>query len=152
MALILGGCYKRPMSELASPFMDPTAVPTERELVMRVIPMPADANANGDIFGGWIMSQVDLAGSIPAVRRAKGRIATVAVNQFVFKQPVQIGGVPSLPGDHRRLPHHPQNRLGDVFWRRAAPDKRALGVERGGERRVGKAPLHKPLPGVHHLL
>jgi acyl-CoA thioesterase YciA len=71
-------------------------LPTNKEVALRVIPMPADANANGDIFGGWIMSQVDLAGSIPAHRRARGRIATVAVNQFVFKQPVQIGDVVSF--------------------------------------------------------
>jgi Acyl-CoA hydrolase len=71
-------------------------LPTDRELALRVIPMPADANANGDIFGGWLMSQVDLAGSIPAARRARGRIATVAVNSFIFKQPVQIGDVVSF--------------------------------------------------------
>ncbi len=79
--------------------MDNTAIttlPTDKELALRVIPMPADSNANGDIFGGWIMSQVDLAGSIPAVRRAQGRVATVAVNSFVFKQPVQIGDVVSF--------------------------------------------------------
>lgn len=83
----------------------PTAIalPTDKEVALRVIPMPADANANGDIFGGWIMSQVDLAGSIPAVRRAKGRIATVAVNQFVFKQPVQIGDVVSFYATIRRV-------------------------------------------------
>ncbi len=63
----------------------------DREPVLRVVPMPADANYHGDIFGGWIMSQVDLAGSIPASRRARGRVATVAVNSFVFKQPVLIG-------------------------------------------------------------
>jgi acyl-CoA thioesterase YciA len=73
-----------------------TTLPIDKELALRVIPMPADSNANGDIFGGWIMSQVDLAGSIPAVRRAQGRIATVAVNSFVFKQPVQIGDVVSF--------------------------------------------------------
>jgi acyl-CoA thioesterase YciA len=73
-----------------------TTLPTDKELALRVIPMPADSNANGDIFGGWIMSQVDLAGSIPSVRRAQGRIATVAVNSFVFKQPVQIGDVVSF--------------------------------------------------------
>ena len=71
-------------------------LPTDKYLALRVIPMPADANANGDIFGGWIMSQVALAGSVPAVRRARGRIATVAVNQFLFKQPVQIGDVVSF--------------------------------------------------------
>ena len=63
---------------------------------LRVTPMPADANANGDIFGGWIMSQVDIAGSVPAARRARGRIATVAVNSFVFKQPVLIGDLVSF--------------------------------------------------------
>src|SRR6187402_28740 len=63
---------------------------------LRVTPMPADANHTGDIFGGWIMSQVDLAGSIPAVRLAKGRVATVAVNSFVFRQPVFVGDVVSF--------------------------------------------------------
>ncbi|HYI87177.1 MAG TPA: acyl-CoA thioesterase [Burkholderiales bacterium] len=60
------------------------------------MPMPADANQNGDIFGGWIMAQVDLAGAVPAMREAKGRVATVAVNSFVFKQPVFVGDVVSL--------------------------------------------------------
>ncbi len=59
-----------------------------REPVLRVIPMPKDLNASGDVFGGWIMAHVDLAASIPAVRRARGRVVTVAVNAFVFKEPV----------------------------------------------------------------
>ena len=63
---------------------------------LRVTPMPADANFHGDIFGGWIMSQVDIAGSVPASRRARGRIATVAVNSFVFKEPVLIGDLVSF--------------------------------------------------------
>jgi acyl-CoA thioesterase YciA len=79
------------------------SLPADKEVALRVIPMPADANANGDIFGGWIMSQVDLAGSIPAHRRARGRIATVAVNQFVFKQPVQIGDVVSFYAAVKRV-------------------------------------------------
>ena len=68
----------------------------DREPALRVVPMPADANYHGDIFGGWIMSQVDVAGSIPASRRARGRVATIAVNSFVFKQPVQIGDLVSF--------------------------------------------------------
>ena len=72
---------------------------------LRVTPMPADANFHGDIFGGWIMSQVDLAGSIPASRRARGRVATVAVNSFVFKQPVLIGDVVSFFEDREDRPH-----------------------------------------------
>jgi acyl-CoA thioesterase YciA len=67
-----------------------------KDPTLRVVPMPADANHTGDIFGGWIMSQVDLAGSIPAVRLAQGRVATVAVNSFVFRQPVFVGDVVSF--------------------------------------------------------
>lgn len=63
---------------------------------LRVMPKPSDANIYGDVFGGWIMAQVDLAGSIPAARRANGRVATVAVNSFVFKQPVFVGDLLSL--------------------------------------------------------
>jgi acyl-CoA thioesterase YciA len=59
--------------------------------VLRVVPMPADANQHGDIFGGWIMSQVDIAGGVIAAVRARGRVATVAVNSFVFREPVMIG-------------------------------------------------------------
>ncbi|RZL38611.1 MAG: acyl-CoA thioesterase [Rubrivivax sp.] len=68
----------------------------DRELVLRVMPMPADSNANGDIFGGWIMAQVDIAGSILPARLSRGRVATVAVNEFVFKQPVSIGDLLSF--------------------------------------------------------
>ncbi len=71
-------------------------LPPGLELVLRVLPMPADSNPNGDIFGGWIMAQVDLAGAVLPMRIAKGRIATVAVNEFVFKQPVSIGDLLSF--------------------------------------------------------
>ncbi|HEY6720028.1 MAG TPA: acyl-CoA thioesterase [Burkholderiales bacterium] len=67
------------------------------------MPMPADANQHGDIFGGWIMAQVDLAGSVLAARRARGRVATIAVNSFQFKQPVFIGDVLSFYGDIVRV-------------------------------------------------
>ncbi|WP_322014839.1 acyl-CoA thioesterase [Paraburkholderia sp. J12] len=63
---------------------------------LRVVPQPSDANVHGDVFGGWIMSQVDIAGSIPASRRANGRVATVAVNSFLFKQPVFVGDLLSF--------------------------------------------------------
>jgi acyl-CoA thioesterase YciA len=63
---------------------------------LRVLPMPSDANVYGDVFGGWIMAQVDLAGSLPAVRRANGRVATVAVNSFIFKHPVFVGDLLSF--------------------------------------------------------
>jgi len=75
--------------------MNPVTLPQDKP-VLRVMPMPTDANIHGDVFGGWIMAQVDLAGSIPAVRRANGRVATVAVNSFVFKEPVFIGDLVSF--------------------------------------------------------
>ena len=68
----------------------------ERQPTIRVAAMPSDASYTGDIFGGWLMGQVDIAGSIPALHRAKGRVATVAVNSFVFKQPIFIGDVVSF--------------------------------------------------------
>lgn len=80
----------------ASPF---TSLPKNREAVLRVMPMPADANVHGDVFGGWIMAQVDIAGSIPAARRAVGRVATVAVNSFLFKEPVFVGDLLSFYAD-----------------------------------------------------
>ncbi|MFH1660858.1 MAG: acyl-CoA thioesterase [Pseudomonadota bacterium] len=70
---------------------------------LRVVPMPADLNQNGDVFGGWVMAQVDVAGAIPAMRRARGRVATVSVNSFLFKQPVSVGDIVSLYADIVRV-------------------------------------------------
>ncbi len=67
--------------------------------VLRTVPMPADVNQNGDVFGGWVMAQVDVAGAIPAMRRARGRVATVSVNSFQFKQAISVGDVVSLYAD-----------------------------------------------------
>ena len=82
------------MSDSSNPA--PVQLPTDKELVMKVIPMPSDCNANGDIFGGWVMAQVDLAGGVIPARYTQGRMATVAVNQFVFKQPVRVGDILSF--------------------------------------------------------
>jgi acyl-CoA thioesterase YciA len=71
-------------------------LPTDQELVLKVIPMPRDCNANGDIFGGWVMAQVDLAGAVVPARYIKGRMVTVAVNEFVFKHPVRVGDILSF--------------------------------------------------------
>ena len=68
----------------------------EKELVLRVMPMPSDTNIHGDIFGGWIMSQVDIAGAILASQLSMGRVSTVAVNNFVFKQPIYVGDLVSF--------------------------------------------------------
>jgi acyl-CoA thioesterase YciA len=67
-----------------------------RQPALRVVPLPADLNPAGDVFGGWIMSMVDIAGSIAARRRARSRVVTVAVNSFVFKQPVSVGDLVSF--------------------------------------------------------
>lgn len=74
---------------------DAPALP-QQPPTLRVMPQPSDANVYGDVFGGWIMSQVDIAGSIPANRRANGRVATIAVNSFLFKEPVFVGDLLSF--------------------------------------------------------
>ena len=70
-----------------------SGLPDERDLAIRVMATPADTNPSGDIFGGWLMSQVDIAGSLIARRRAQGRIVTVAVDSFQFRNPVFVGDV-----------------------------------------------------------
>jgi acyl-CoA thioesterase YciA len=85
--------------------MNATAKTTlpQAQPVLRVVPMPADVNQHGDIFGGWIMSQVDIAGGVLAARTARGRVATVAVNSFTFKEPVLVGDVVSFYGEVTRI-------------------------------------------------
>src|SRR6187402_520256 len=73
-----------------------TTLPEGEQPVLRIVPMPADTNAHGTIFGGWVMAQVDLAGSVPAWERAQGPVVTVAVNSFVFKEPVFVGDLVSF--------------------------------------------------------
>lgn len=77
-------------------------LPADKELVLKVIPMPADVNANGDIFGGWVMAQVDLAGSVLPSRLGP-RMVTVAVNEFIFKQPVRVGDILSFYSSVQRI-------------------------------------------------
>jgi len=73
-----------------------TSLPENIQPVLRVVPRPRDTNTAGDIFGGWIMSHVDIAGAVVATQRARGRVVTVAVNEFQFKKPVFIGDVVSF--------------------------------------------------------
>ena len=97
---------------------------------LRVIPMPADANHTGDIFGGWIMAQVDLAGAVPAMRVARGRVATIAVNSFVFKQPVFVGDIVSFYSDVTRVGRTSITVSVEVFaQRRSDPDAAAKVTE-----------------------
>ena len=84
--------------------MQPTLLTLpEKHSTLRVVPMPADLNQNGDVFGGWVMAQVDVAGAIPTMRRARGRVATVSVNSFMFKQPVSVGDIVSFYADIVRV-------------------------------------------------
>ena len=82
-------------------------LPSSHELVLKVIPMPADTNGNGDIFGGWVMAQVDLAASVLPARHIRGRMATVAVKEIVFKQPVCVGDLLSFGADGKPRPLSP---------------------------------------------
>ena len=93
-------------------------MPIDKELVLKVIPMPADSNANGDIFGGWVMAQVDLAGSVVPARYVDGRMATVAVNQFIFKQPVRVGDILSFYSEVTRIGRTSVTVMVEVFAER----------------------------------
>ncbi|MDO9306779.1 MAG: acyl-CoA thioesterase [Mesorhizobium sp.] len=73
------------------------------ELVLRTLAMPADTNAAGDIFGGWVMAQMDLACGIRAAERAKGRVVTVAVEKMIFAKPMKVGDTLSIYADITRV-------------------------------------------------
>jgi acyl-CoA thioesterase YciA len=120
----------------------------DREPALRVVPMPADANYHGDIFGGWIMSQVDIAGSIPASRRARGRVATVAVNSFVFKQPVMIGDLVSLFAEISRVGRTSVTVDVEVYAQRNPTDEVTVKVTEASLTyvAVGKDRNPRPLP------
>jgi acyl-CoA thioesterase YciA len=72
---------------------------TPRDPIVRTVPQPADMNGNGDIFGGWVLSQMDIAGGTVAARVAKGRVATVAITAMTFVQPIKIGDLVSIYGE-----------------------------------------------------
>jgi acyl-CoA thioesterase YciA len=103
-------------------------LPEDKHAALRVVPMPADANQNGDIFGGWIMAQVDIAGGIVAGRLARGRVATVAVKEFVFKQPVQIGDVLSFYAEMVRVGNTSVTVNVEVFAERRPSDPTVVKV------------------------
>src|SRR5213082_539776 len=103
-------------------------LPEGKQPALRVMPMPADANQNGDIFGGWIMAQVDIAGGTIAGRIARGRVATVAVKEFVFKEPVQIGDVLSFYAEVERIGHTSITVTVEVFAERRPSDPTVVKV------------------------
>jgi acyl-CoA thioesterase YciA len=123
-----------------------TQLPDSKDPVLRVMPMPADANQHGDIFGGWIMSQVDIAGSVLAARRALGRVATIAVNSFQFKQPVFIGDVLSFYGDIVRVGNTSITINVEVYAQRNPRDIETVKVTEATLTYVATGPDRRPRP------
>ena len=99
-------------------------LPADEQPVLRIVPMPADTNAHGTIFGGWVMSQVDIAGSIPAWERAQGPVVTVAVNSFTFKEPVFVGDLVSFYARICRVGRTSVTVDVEVFAQRGRTDSR----------------------------
>src|SRR5215831_333097 len=122
------------------------SLPENKEPVLRVVPMPADANQHGDIFGGWIMSQVDIAGGVLAARRALGRVATVAVNSFQFKQPVFIGDVLSFYADIVRVGNTSITVYVEVYAQRNPRDIETVKVTEATLTYVATGPDRRPRP------
>src|ERR1700739_3143263 len=96
--------------------------PPDGEPLIRAIAMPSDANPSGDIFGGWLMSQMDLAGASAASRRCRGRCATVAVDGMIFHQPVFIGDEVSLYGNIVKIGRTSMTIRVEA-WRRSRTDE-----------------------------
>jgi len=110
------------------------------------MPMPADANQNGDIFGGWIMAQVDVAGGTLAGRLARGRIATVAVNSFLFKQPVQVGDLLSFYVDLVKIGNTSITVNVEVYAERGPSDLKVVKVTEATLTYVAIDPGGRPRP------
>ena len=117
-----------------------------KQPALRVMPMPADANQNGDIFGGWIMAQVDIAGGTMAGRTARGRVATVAVKEFVFKQPVQVGDLLSFYVDLVKIGNTSITVNVEVYAERGPSDLKVVKVTEATLTYVAIDPGGRPRP------
>ena len=115
------------------------------QLVGRVIAMPADTNPEGDIFGGWLLAQMDLAGASPAFDLAHGRCATVAVDAMVFHQPVQVGDEVSLYANVLRV-GRTSVRVHVEAWKRPRAEHVISRVTEGVFTYVAIGPDRKPRP------
>lgn len=122
----------------------PLSAPTEQPVV-RVIAMPADTNPEGDIFGGWLLAQMDLAGSTPAFDLAHGRCATVAVDAMVFHQPVQVGDEVSIYARVLRV-GRTSVRVHVEAWKRPRASHEIIRVTEGVFTYVAIGPDRKPRP------
>ena len=123
-----------------------TKLPENKEPVLRVVPMPADANQHGDIFGGWIMAQVDIAAGVLAARHARGRVVTVAVNEFQFKQPVFIGDVLSFYCEIVRVGNTSITVNVEVYAQRNPTDVETVKVTEATLTYVATGPDRRPRP------
>ena len=121
-------------------------LPKGKILALRVVPMPADANHDGDIFGGWIMAQVDVAGGTVAGRVARGRVATVSVKSFLFKQPVQIGDILSLYAEVVRIGNTSITVNVEVYAQRNPTDIETVKVTEATLTYVATGPDRRPRP------
>ncbi len=128
-------------------------LPIDKELVLKVIPLPGDCNANGDIFGGWVMAQVDLAGSVVPARYTQGRMATVAVNQFIFKQPVRVGDLLSFFSSVERIGHTSITVKVEVYAERIRSQRKYVKVTEASLTYVAidEAGQPRPLPNPQDL-
>jgi acyl-CoA thioesterase YciA len=126
--------------------LTPPHLPDDMELVMRVMPMPKDANSAGDIFGGWIMAQVDLAACVLPARIAKGRVATVAVNEFVFRSAVSVGDLLSFYSRVLRIGRTSITVLVEVWAERRPSDPMLVKVTEASVTYVSLDAEGKPRP------
>ena len=118
------------------------------EITLQTVPLPADSNANGDIFGGWLMSQMDLGASVLARRRAMGRVATVAVDAMQFHKPVKIGDVVTIHAEMQREGRSSM-RIAIEVWVTRVPEDRRLKVTQAVSTFVAidEEGRSRPLPG-----
>ncbi len=123
-----------------------TQLPENKDPILRVVPMPADANQHGDIFGGWIVAQVDIAAGVLAARHARGRVVTVAVNEFQFKQPVFIGDVLSFYGEIVRVGNTSITVNVEVYAQRNPSDVETVKVTEATLTYVATGPDRRPRP------
>lgn len=137
---------RRDTSAAATSATERVELPCHREPTLRVVPMPADANQHGDIFGGWIMSQVDIAGGVVAAQRARGPVATVAVQSFVFRQPVLIGDLLSVYAEVQRVGHTSITVKVEVYAQRNPEDIEVARVTEAILTYVAIGPNKRPRP------
>jgi acyl-CoA thioesterase YciA len=129
-------------------------LPEGKMPVLRMMPAPSDANVYGDVFGGWIMAQVDVAGSLPAVRRANGRVATIAVNSFLFKNPVFVGDLLSFYADVVKVGNTSITVYVEVYAERNRLQTHVVKVTEATLTYVATGPDRKPrqLPPLESLI